>query len=131
MRKPLVAVIGVLLAGICAWWLLLRSPSRATESGPVAKTEGKATSAPRGAEATNRDRGGDREMPSVLTDDDPKGALRLEGQVVDADDKPVAGATVVLASNPPRTTKSEDDGGFAFDGLVGRPYTLTARAAQG
>lgn len=70
-------------------------------------------------------------MLAVLTDDDPEGALRMEGQVIDADDKPVAGATVVLSSNPPRTTTTEEDGGFAFDGLVGRPYTLTARAVQG
>src|SRR5258707_1075722 len=66
--------------------------------------------------------------PRALIDDDPKGALRLEGQVVDADDHPVGGATVVLSSNPPRTATSEADGGFAFDTLVSRPYTLVARA---
>jgi protocatechuate 3,4-dioxygenase beta subunit len=67
----------------------------------------------------------------VLVDDDPKGTLRLEGEVVDADDRPVAGATVLLGSNPPRTTTTEQDGGFAFDALVARPYTLIARAKQG
>ena len=56
----------------------------------------------------------------VMIDDDPKGALRLEGQVIDGDDKPVKGATVVLSSNPPRTDVTEDDGTFAFDALVGR-----------
>src|SRR6185312_13167442 len=55
----------------------------------------------------------------------------LEGQVVDGDEHPVGGATVVLGSNPPHTATSEADGGFAFDALVGRPYTLIARAKQG
>src|SRR6185369_11269690 len=96
---------------------------------PVVTTEAKTTSPRRGPED---DRGGNRDgVMAVLSDDDPKGTLRLEGQVVDQDDKPVAGAIVTLSSNPPRTTKSEDDGGFAFETLVARPYTLTARADKG
>ncbi|HUJ62471.1 MAG TPA: carboxypeptidase-like regulatory domain-containing protein, partial [Kofleriaceae bacterium] len=77
--------------------------------------------------------GGDRDQPAgpIVVDDDPKGTLRLEGQVVDEADRPVGGATVVLSSNPPRSATTEADGGFAFDALVGRPYTLVARAAQG
>ena len=126
MRKPVLALIGVSVVAIAAWWLFLRSPSRPNESRPVAKTEAKPTFGNRGPED---DRGGNRDgVMAVLSDDDPKGALRLEGQVVDQDDKPVAGATVTLSSNPPRTAKSEEDGGFAFDALVARPYTLTARA---
>ena len=38
---------------------------------------------------------------------------------------------MVLSSNPPRTTTSEADGSFAFDNLVGRPYTLVARSVGG
>ena len=37
----------------------------------------------------------------------------------------------MLGANPPRTATTEADGGFAFDALVGRPYTLVARATQG
>jgi uncharacterized GH25 family protein len=66
-----------------------------------------------------------------LVDDDPRGDLRLEGIVLDGEDHPVVGATVVLSSNPPREAVSEADGGFAFDHLVGRPYTLVARAKAG
>lgn len=128
MRKPVLALVGVAVAALLAWWFFLRSPSRPPDSRAVAETEAKTQPASRGPE---RDRGGDREVMAVLTDDDPAGSLRLEGQVIDADEKPVAGATVVLSSNPPRTTTSEEDGSFAFDGLVGRPYTLSARAAQG
>jgi hypothetical protein len=75
--------------------------------------------------------GGPGDTFVVLADDDPKGTLRLEGQVLDAQDHPVGGATVVLGSSPPRTATTEGDGSFAFDGLVGRPYTVVARAAQG
>jgi uncharacterized GH25 family protein len=128
MRKPVVALLVVAVVAACAWLLFLRRPSRSGEVQPVAKTEAKPVAPPKRADA---DRTGDREPIAFLIDDDPKGALRLEGQVVDADDKPVAGAVVVLSSNPPRTATSEDDGGFAFDALVGRPYTLTARADKG
>jgi len=68
---------------------------------------------------------------SVLVDDDPRGALRLEGQVVDSEDHPVGGAIVTLGSNPPRTATTEADGGFVFEALIGRPYTLIARAEKG
>jgi hypothetical protein len=71
------------------------------------------------------------EVASTVTEDDPEGELRLEGQVVDADENGVAGALVIISSNPPRTTTSEDDGSFFFDKLVGRPYQLTARGDLG
>lgn len=65
----------------------------------------------------------------TLADDDPVGTLRLEGSVLDANNKPVGGATVVLGATPPRTATTESDGSFAFENLVGRPYTLIARRA--
>ncbi|HEY5923637.1 MAG TPA: carboxypeptidase-like regulatory domain-containing protein [Kofleriaceae bacterium] len=128
MRKPVLLTVGIAVIAAFVWWFFLRSPSRPAGSQSAAKTEAKTTLA---KPAPTQDRGPEREVLGFLVDDDPKGTLRLEGQVVDADDKPVAGATVVLSSNPPRTATSEADGGFAFDALVGRPYTLTARAAQG
>src|SRR5262245_16143219 len=109
MRKPVLALIGVVVAGFVAWWVFLRSPSR-SEPKPVARTEVKTPTGARVAEAS-----ADQAGPAiVLIDDDPRGTLRLEGQVIDADDHPVGGATVVINSNPPRTTTSEADGGFAF-----------------
>lgn len=63
----------------------------------------------------------------VAMDDDPVGPLRLEGQVIDEDESPVGGALVTLSSNPPRTATTEEDGSFAFDKLVGRTYSLSAR----
>jgi hypothetical protein len=67
----------------------------------------------------------------VLADDDPTGALRLEGQVLDASEQPVADAVIALSSNPPRQARSAADGSFAFEGLVARPYSVTARASAG
>ena len=107
MRKPVLALIGLVVAAACVWWFFLRAPSRPSASGSAAKTEAKTTTAKR---APEQDRGAERDVLTVVIDDDPKGTLRLEGQVVDEHDKPVAGATVVLSSNPPRTATSEDDG---------------------
>lgn len=64
-------------------------------------------------------------------DDDPIGALRLEGQVIDAGDQPVGDAIVVIDANPPRETRTEADGSFAFDRLTPRTYRVGARASDG
>lgn len=131
-RKQVVAVVVglTLVAAIAFWWNRREKSATPTSvaagSGAVV-TPAKPSDAPR--------RGGPGEERSaqipVMIDDDPKGALRLEGQVLGEGDKPAAGVTVVLASNPPRTAVSEDDGSFAFDNLVGRPYTLVARGTGG
>lgn len=69
-------------------------------------------------------------MTPVVSDADPVGPLRLEGQVLGPGDEPVGGATVTLSSVPPRTARSEADGSFAFDRLVGRAYAINARAGD-
>src|SRR4051794_6169481 len=68
--------------------------------------------------------------PRWQLDVDAEGALRLEGQVVDDTGHGVAGAEVTLGSVPPRTAKAEADGTFSFDKLVGRTYTVAARAGE-
>src|SRR5882724_2045976 len=129
MRKQYLAAIAVaiVVGGAGLWWWLHGSHEEAARAVSHA-AQGSDTA--RGARG---DRGGGEQGGEVaaLVDDDPRGELRLEGQVVDSDDHPVAGATVVLGANPPRTVTTEADGGFAFDALVGRPYTLVARAKQG
>ena len=124
-RKAAIAVIVVIGVAAGGFWWLHRSKDAApspSASAPVQKT-----ATPR-AERRVAD---DEAAPPVLVDDDPRGALRLEGLVEDSEGHPVGGASVVLGSNPPRTAKTEADGSFAFDALVGRPYSLVARAAQG
>ncbi len=56
------------------------------------------------------------------------GTLRLEGLVVDQDERPVAGAHVALAGRLEATT--EADGSFAFDGLAAGDYDLSAETGE-
>lgn len=125
-RKLWVALAVVIVAGLVGWWWLQRS---GTPAAPAVGA-GSAAPPPRAPEPP-RPRGEVEQQPRVVVDDDPTGALRLEGQVIDADDQPVAGAKVTISSRPARTAVSEADGGFAFDALVGRTYTLIARAPHG
>ncbi|MEO8700671.1 MAG: sigma-70 family RNA polymerase sigma factor [Kofleriaceae bacterium] len=67
----------------------------------------------------------------VVHDDDPKGALRLEGQVIDEHDAPVGGAHVAIDANPPIIVDSETDGSFTIEGLIPRDYRLEATAGDG
>lgn len=64
-------------------------------------------------------------------DDDPKGTLRLEGQVIDDKDQPVAGAQVAIDAHPPITVTSEQDGSFVFEHLIPRDYRLEATGGEG
>ncbi|CAN5909104.1 hypothetical protein BH11MYX3_BH11MYX3_17810 [soil metagenome] len=128
-RKLIVTVVVGLTVAIA---LGLVWKSRGTDRTPTPGSSAIATPAPR-SDAPHRAAPGADQAPQmpVMIDDDPKGALRLEGQVLGESDKPVAGVTVVLGSNPSRSVVSEDDGGFAFDNLVGRQYTLVARGPGG
>lgn len=65
----------------------------------------------------------------------PRGEARLEGRVTDADDRPVAGATVEAralppptdAIVPPLTTTTDADGRFALGGLAEGSWAVLAR----
>ena len=56
------------------------------------------------------------------------GALRLEGLVVDADERPASGVRVMIGSG--RSVTTEADGGFAFDGLAEGAYTIIAEQGE-
>jgi protocatechuate 3,4-dioxygenase beta subunit len=131
-RRTLAAVGGLAVLAAVAIFLLVGRGGGDGKTSQTPEVGRKASDAPsaKGA-AGDRGQGGGGPGGVVLIDDDPAGVLRLEGQVIDAADDPVAGATVVISSNPERTTTTEDDGSFAFDGLVGRPYQIAARAPQG
>jgi|JI10StandDraft_1071094.scaffolds.fasta_scaffold12875_5 uncharacterized GH25 family protein len=133
-RTPIIAA-AVLLAAAATWFFLLRGHGKAARTGAPAVTagSGSSTGKPNGARPDGPERGprGGGDPMAVQVDDDPVGAQRLEGLVLTADEQPVAGATVSISSNPPRTATTQTDGSFAFDKLVGRPYTLVARAAAG
>src|SRR4051812_43580093 len=111
------AVIAVVAAVLFAWrWRHQTSVPAA--ASPIARE-------PSGAGA-HRDRAPRRvaiDQPLLVIDAEPAGALRVEGQVVDAESQGVGGATVVISARPPRTVVTEADGSFAFDHLIGRQYT--------
>lgn len=121
---PAAAVVAV-LAAFLIYWFGFRdrgAPEKAANKpAPAAPVRANAPESGGAAPADVR----------FLQDDDPPGALRLEGQVLGADDQPVAGAMVAIDSNPPRSAKSEADGSFSFDKLLPRAYTVVARAPGG
>src|SRR5579863_9528484 len=105
MRKRGLVALAVVLIGVIAiaWWRHREAASHdaTAKTSQASRTEGR---------ATRGERASDEPSPVVLVDDDPRGTLRLEGQVVDADEHPVGGATVVLSSNPPRSAATQADG---------------------
>lgn len=130
MRRYVVGgVLGLVVVGLGLWFFWLRdrgsesadSSSSGQRSGVVSVDPSRAA---RGGVPTSR--AGIR----WSLDPDPEGPLRLEGQVVGPDGAGVGGADVVIDTVPPRTAKSEDDGTFVFDKLVGRTYSLTASNAD-
>jgi len=54
------------------------------------------------------------------------GTLRLEGQVIDDQQRPVAGASVELLTKERTTVASERDGSFAFDSLAAGQFQVVA-----
>lgn len=58
---------------------------------------------------------------------DLPGPAALHGTVVDESDAPVAGATVTVSSNPPRSVVTDDTGSWKLAELLPRPYRLDAR----
>lgn len=119
-QKLVIANVAVLIVAALAVWLLFRSSSTEPPSGR--------RPAPPAAPQRSIGAAGPPSSPGALPgpDDDPAGPLLLEGQVLDPDGQPAGGATVLLASRPPRTAVTEADGSFAFDRLVPRAYWLSA-----
>lgn len=129
-KRALVGVVGVMLA-IAAVYLLV-SKKKPDAAAPKAATAQKVpppqAPPPPGGSASQEKRAEGRPLDlRVAEDDDPAGKLRLEGQVIDDEERPVGGALVSLGARPRRTAKTEADGSFAFDQLVGRGYSVEAR----
>ena len=123
----IVIVVGSRLAGL---WGGGDAGNANAKQAHVAKTAGGSAqkSAPPST-ATAVVGTGARGLP-VFHDDDPEGTLRLEGQVIDAHDAPVANARVAIDANPPIVVETEADGSFVFEGLIPRDYRLEATAGE-
>jgi AcrR family transcriptional regulator len=71
---------------------------------------------------------GPRGLPMVATaEPDAPGALRMQGQVIDAAEAPIAGAIVAIDTHPARTAITDANGVFVFPALRQRVYTLEAQ----
>ena len=80
---------------------------------------------------TTATRGAPMREQLPVFDDDPKGTLRLEGQVIDDKDQPVGGAQVAIDAHPTKVVTTEQDGSFVFEGLIPRDYRLEATGGDG
>ncbi|MCA9679189.1 MAG: carboxypeptidase regulatory-like domain-containing protein [Kofleriaceae bacterium] len=133
-RKHLVlATIAALIAAVAVYLLAFRGGGgKAKPAAPVGSGPERATVDPRHEVVNDApDRAiPERDLQARLSRPDPDGPLRLEGQVLGEDEQPVAGAKVWITSQPPRSATTEGDGTFAFDKLLPRAYTLSARAGD-
>lgn len=131
MNRKLGVVAAVVVVLLAVWYFALRDKKSAPKEAakpPPPKADTWANAKPT---AASDDAPAPKGVaPKWQLDVDPEGPLRLEGQVQDTDGHGVGGAEVWLSSVPPRTAKTEEDGSFAFDKLVGREYALTASAGQ-
>ncbi len=129
MKKVLVILLLVALAIGLSWYLLLRGGEKSESPLPrQAIVADDMPAVPKGAKSLPAS--APRALPQVAEDADPPGNLRLEGQVLDADNLPVDGATVAISSNPAQTALTERDGSFGFDSLIGKRFRLTARSGR-
>ncbi len=132
-NTKMMLIVGAVLAAVVAFWMVTRggdqeSPAakKAGDEKPVvAQPDKESKPAVKTGSATGA------QQAQVLFDDDPMGGLRLEGQVIDSNQEPVAGAIVSIDARPPKITKTSDDGSFFFESLVGKSYDVVARSPDG
>lgn len=127
-RKLAGAVVALLVVGFAVWFFALRDRGgdKKPTPEPQANNSGSAVAPKPAAKPTDDTPPPSGMAPRWSLDVDPEGPLRLEGQVIDEDGHGVGDAVVWLSSVPPRSTKTEQDGSFAFDKVVGREYALRA-----
>ncbi len=120
--------LAVLATRLLGLWGGAGKPAPSTGSGEVAGPTGGAAvaSPPPAAGPLVAQR-----QPEFLHDDDPVGTIRLEGQVIDSAEQPVAGAQVAIDANPVKTATTDAAGSFVFEGLIARDYRIEATSERG
>jgi hypothetical protein len=121
--RVLVAAAAVLV--LLALWL-----ARGRGRGRPSLGQGATAARVTGDGAGSKRRTGGAGDRAVRSPDDRGGPLRLDGQVIDEAGAPVGEALVVLSTEPPRRTRSEQDGSFSFEGLVPRDLSIHALAGD-
>ncbi len=123
-----VALLAVLGTRWLGWWGGGKSED-ASGSAVASGTGGSAKPAPIQPTIT-ASKGGPARQQLPIFDDDPKGTLRIEGQVIDEQDAPVAGAHVAIDSHPTIVVESDASGNFVFEGLMPRDYRIEATGGE-
>lgn len=128
-RRRLAIALGIIgvLAVAAALWL-----RRGVEggSGEAAGAGGGGATAAGTAGANGARGGASANDAAVRSPDELGGPLRLDGQLIDEAGAPVGDALVAISTEPPRTTRSQADGSFAFDKLIPRHFTLHAQGGD-
>src|SRR5262245_36194119 len=117
-KRHLLLRASLVLLGVCVVWLSWhlvgsRSWTDAGQTRVPARPQRRVALPPRDV--------------SAEVAEDPRGALSLDGQVVDERGHPAEAAQVFLDASPPRQVATDAQGYFRFEGLVGRTYRLDAR----
>jgi len=128
-----IAAAAVVLVGLLATGYYAGLFGKSSKKSTVTKTDerserGKFTTQSKPALQFSRSASGGRAVTLAVAD--RPGTLRLEGQVIDHKDQPLAGAIVAISTNPARQTLTEKDGSFYFSGLRVRAYDLEARSGN-
>jgi len=122
IRKLVLAAAAVLVVCIAMLWLLRPDRDDVDPDGTTAARFGQAHghgAVPEIQRIRSRTDAWSREQ-------DLPGPVELTGTVVDEANAPVAGATVTVTSQPPRTATTDQDGAWAIKELLPRPYRLEA-----
>jgi len=125
-----VIVLAVLGTRWLGWW-----GGGSSSTGAVAASSGSGSGSNPGAPQVVKSARSSSSVPArhqlPIFDDDPKGGLRLEGQVIDSGDAPVANARVAIDAHPTRVIDTDASGSFVFEGLMPRDYRLEATGGDG
>jgi uncharacterized GH25 family protein len=131
-----IAILGLVLAlaGALVYWFGFRTGDGGGQKKSTAAAAGDDPWEKAGPATKQGGGGGDTKpqgpAPRLSFELDPEGTMLLEGSVLDEHDQPVAGAEVRISSSPGRTTRTDSDGSFSFDKLLGRTYQVRARAGD-
>ncbi|MFN0251546.1 MAG: sigma-70 family RNA polymerase sigma factor [Kofleriaceae bacterium] len=124
-----VLAVAALFAGRHFGWF--GGPEARDTGGPTKVVDGSAKPPPKPVTPAVASSPGATRAPDIAHDDDPEGTFRLEGQVIDDKDQPVANALVAIDSHPPKTVETGADGAFVFEKLIARDYRLEATGTIG
>jgi RNA polymerase sigma factor (sigma-70 family) len=131
--KLVIGIVVVVLVVLGTRWLGVWGGDRTSGDAATAAqapTSGSDRPAP-GSPAVVARPGATRAVIAPVFDDDPRGTIRLEGQVIDEHEAPVGGARVAIDANPAIVVTTEADGSFVVEGLIPRDYRLEATAGEG